>query len=42
LLTSGANVNATDEQGRTVLHEAARHNLRAPLAELLRKHGARD
>ncbi|MHC4303088.1 MAG: hypothetical protein ACYS15_06795 [Planctomycetota bacterium] len=42
LLTSGADVNAADKQGRTVRHGAARHNLRDPLAELLRKHGALD
>jgi hypothetical protein len=34
-------VNAADKEGHTVLHAATRHNPRHPLAELLRKHGAR-
>ena len=41
-LAKGADATATDNEGRTLLHEAARRNPRDPLAELLRKHGARD
>lgn len=42
LVASGANVNAADKKGRTVLHEAAQRNPRDPLAEILRRHGAKD
>jgi len=42
LLAGGADVNAVDANHRSVLDEAAQHNPRHPLAELLRKKGARE
>ena len=42
LVTSGADVNATDKGKRTALHLIVARNPRDALAELLRKHGARD
>ena len=41
MLANGADVNATDDEGRTVLHEAIQRHPRDPLVEILGQHGAK-